>query len=86
MPARSQSDAYRSVFLPTDIKNLNGIASRKQHSFCSNQHSRLNLAEQTSRKKFLFYTLLIKKIQYNCKKVYVTFDFLKPDTIFHTTQ
>jgi len=26
------------------------------------------------------------KISYNCKKVYVIFDFLKPDTIFQITQ
>ena len=71
-PAQSQADAYRAVFLPTDIKNLNGIAKQKtakmhclkQHSFCSSRESRSEFSragEPGKTLNFIKFHIIVKK-------------------------
>jgi len=68
----------------------------KQHSFCSSRKSRSEFSNNETREQIrdciaalaepakilILLSFWLYKISYNCKKIYVTFDFLKSNTIF----
>jgi len=72
----------------------------KQHSFCCSRESKSIFCNNETREQIkdciaaqaepakilILLRPWLYKFSYNCKKVYVTFDFLKTDTIFQTAQ
>jgi len=59
----------------------------KQYSFCSSRESRSEFSRAGEpEENLILLRPWLYKFSYNCKKVYVTFDFLKSDTIFQTAQ